>query len=175
MFPSPPATAPFNTLFFPQQIALVTVGENMLPMGYWTVISKEPFRVLLMMGVGNHSLTLLKKYKEAALNFMPWSERERVARAGHISGRDVNKAQALGFELLPAQKLQHTRLVAGAEGAMELVVQRELPPNTSREFILFMLDVVAVRGELGPEQRHPIFYLGNESFATLGERWEYTK
>lgn len=174
MFPDQPPTAPFNSLFFPQQIVLVTVGENMLPMGYWTVVSKEPFRVLLMMGVGNYSLGLLKKHKEAAMHFMPWSERERVVRAGYISGRNTNKAALLGFSHTPAHKLKTTQLVTGAEGILELVVNREIS-HISREFTPFLMDVVTVHGEIGPEQRHPILYLSQETFATLGERWEYQK
>ncbi|MCU0485648.1 MAG: flavin reductase [Anaerolineales bacterium] len=174
MYPSQPPTAAFTSVFFPQQVALITVGDNMLPMGYWTVVSKEPFRVLLLMGVGNHSLGLLKKHKEAAMHFMPWSDRERVVRAGYISGRNVNKAETLGFTLLPAEKLKATKLVAGAEGILELVVNRELL-NISREFAPFIMDVVAVHGDIGPEQRHPILFLSQESFATLGERWEYKK
>jgi len=38
-----PSTSPaelFNTKFFPQHVTLVTVADNMIPMGYWTVISK---------------------------------------------------------------------------------------------------------------------------------------
>lgn len=174
MYPSQPQTAAFSSVFFPQQVALITVGDNLLPMGYWTVVSKEPFRVLLLMGVGNHSLGLLKKHKEAAMHFMPWSERERVVRAGYLSGRNVNKAETLGFTLLPAEKLKTTRLVAGAEGILELVVNRELL-NISREFAPFIMDVVAVHGDISPDQRHPILYLSQESFATLGERWEYKK
>ena len=170
----PVNNAPFDTGFFPLNVALLTVGENLMPMGYWTVISKDPFRFLIAMGVGNHSLTLLKKHKEAALHFMPWSERERVVRAGYLSGRNVNKAETLGFTLLPAEKLKTTRLVAGAEGILELVVNRELL-NISREFAPFIMDVVAVHGDIGPEQRHPILFLSQESFATLGERWEYKK
>lgn len=146
----------------------------MLPMGYWTVVSKDPFRVLLMMGVGNYSLGLLKKHKEAAMHFMPWSERARVVRAGFLSGRNTNKAETIGFTLLPATKLKFTKLIAGSEGIFELVVNRELS-NISREFAPFLMDVVAVHGEVGPEQRHPILYLSQEKFATFGEFWEYQK
>lgn len=173
MFPQTP-TAPFQTGFFPQHLMLVSVGENFLPMGYWTVISKNPFRFLICMGVGNHSLMLLKKYKEAALHFMPWSERKRVARAGHISGRDTNKAEALGYTLQPAKKLKNTRLIAGADLVFETVVLRELL-GLSTEFSPFVLDVVAVHGEVKPQARQPILFLSDEDFATLGERWEYTK
>lgn len=173
MYPrNPPKNAPFNTSFFPQQVMLVTVAENMLPMGYWTVISKDPFRFLICMGVGNHSLTLLKKHKEAALHLMPWSERERVARAGHLSGRDVNKAAELGFKLLPAEKLKVTKLVEGAESVFETVLHMELM-NLSREFALFVLDVVTTHGMSKPDIRQPILFLSQDDFTTLGERWEY--
>ncbi len=165
-------TAKFNAHFFPQHLALLSVGENIMPMGYWTVISKEPFRFLICMQVGNHSLTLLKKYKEAALHFMPWSERQRVVAAGHLSARDVNKVKKLGFKLLAAEKLQNTQLVEGADVSYELVVNRELI-NLSREFALFVMDVIATHGKVDPRDRQPIIYLSLDDFATLGERWEY--
>ena len=174
MFTTKVPTAPFSSFFFPQQVMLVAIAGNLLPMGYWTVISKEPFRFLICMGVGNHSLILLKKYKEAALHFMPWRERERVVAAGHLSGRDVNKAEKLGFTWLPASKLKHTNLVAEAEASFETVVNQEML-NLSREFSIFILDVVAVHGTLPPTQRQPIFYLSQEDFATTGETWQYRK
>ena len=57
----------------------------MMPLGYWTVVSKDPFRFLISMGVGNHTLKLLKEYQEAALHFMSWSDREQVVRH-HLPG-----------------------------------------------------------------------------------------
>ena len=117
-----PNTAPFDTKFFPQHILLFSVGENMMPMGYWTVISKDPFRFLVCMQLGNYSLDLLRKHQEAALHFFPWKDREQVAKSGHISGRDGPKSERLGFKLLPAEKLQHTKLVEGFDSAYETVV-----------------------------------------------------
>lgn len=169
-----PTTFPFNTRFFPQHVLLLTVGENMMPMGYWTVISKSPFRFLICMGVGNHSLTLMKKYKEAALHFMPWADRERVVRAGYISGRDVNKAETLDFTLHPAEKLQHTSLVEGADVVYETVLYQELP-NLSTEFVLYVMDVVATHGKTRPVQRQPIFYLSGDDYVTVGESWRHKR
>jgi flavin reductase (DIM6/NTAB) family NADH-FMN oxidoreductase RutF len=174
MYPrNPPPTAPFTSQFFPQHLALLTCAENLMPIGYWTVIGKEPFRVLICMQVGNYTLNLLKKHKEAALHFMPWSERERVVKAGHISARDGAKAPKLGFELLPAEKLAVTKLVQGADVTLEMTLHMELM-NLSREFALFAMNVVAVHGSLPPAEREPILYLSQEDFATLGERWRYT-
>lgn len=174
MFPPKIQTAPFSAAFFPQHIILVTVADNLLPMGYWTVISKDPFRVLICMGVGNYSLGLLKKYKEAALHFMPWSARQQVVAAGYLSGRNVSKAEQLGFSLKPAEKLKHTRLVEGADTIFETVLFMELA-NISREFVPCVMDVVATHGNLPPTKRQPIFYLSQEDFTTCTETWQYVK
>jgi flavin reductase (DIM6/NTAB) family NADH-FMN oxidoreductase RutF len=167
-------TAKFESKYFPLHLGLLTVAENMMPMGNWTVISKNPFRFLIAMGVGNHSWLLLKKYKEAAMHFMPWDERERVVQAGFISGRDMNKAERLGFNLKPAEKLQHTKLVEGADNIFEMVVHSELK-NLSREFTPFVMDVVSVHGAAKPLDRQPILFLSEEDFATMGDRWEYQR
>jgi flavin reductase (DIM6/NTAB) family NADH-FMN oxidoreductase RutF len=166
--------ANFNARFFPQHVLLLTTGKNMMPMGYWTVISKNPFRFLICMGVGNHSLTLLRKNKEAALHFIPWEDRERVVKAGYISGSRGDKANQLGFSLVPAQVLETTSLVEGAECIYETVVKEEIP-RLSTEFVLFVLDVVATHGSLNPVDRNPILYLSDKDFATIGEQWKYRR
>jgi len=171
MHPQSTQTEPFAAKFFPLHLALISVGENMMPLGYWTVVSKDPFRFLISMGVGNHSLKLLKDYQEAALHFMPWSDRERVVRAGWLSGRDMNKAEALGFRLLPAEKLEHTHLIEGADTTFELRVFKELP-DLSREFVPYVMDVVAIHGT---RHNDPILFLSRKDFATSGERWKYQK
>ena len=127
--------APFDTKFFPQQILLLSVGENLMPMGYWTVVSKKPFRFLICMQLGNHSLGLLRKYQEAALHFFPWKDREWIVNSGDISGRDGSKAERLEINLLPTEKLQHTKLVEGFDSAYETVVFQELQ-GLSAEFAI---------------------------------------
>jgi flavin reductase (DIM6/NTAB) family NADH-FMN oxidoreductase RutF len=166
-----PNTAPFNTKFFPQHITLLSTGDNMMPMGYWTVISKEPFRFLICMQLGNYSLGLLRKNKEAALHFFPWADRARVVKAGHISGRDGSKAERIGFNLRPAEKLSTTKLVEGFDSAYETVVYKELV-GLSAEFAIFVLDVVVTHGVIKPVKREPITFLSLKDFATLGEKWK---
>ena len=162
-------SAPFNSRFFPQHILLLNVVENMMPMGYWTVISKEPFRFLICMQLGNFTLGLLREHQEAAIHFMPWSDRERVVRAGNLSGRDGHKAPRLGFTFQPAEKLEHTKIIEGAEVVYETVVLQELK-GLSHEFALFVLDVVATYGKANPLKRDPILFLSQKDFATVAER-----
>jgi flavin reductase (DIM6/NTAB) family NADH-FMN oxidoreductase RutF len=94
----------------------------MMPIVHWMVISKEPFRFLIAMQLGNYTLTLLRKYQEAAIHFMPWRDRERVVRAGYMSGSFTNKAERLGFKLYPAEKMENTKLVQGADFVFETMV-----------------------------------------------------
>jgi flavin reductase (DIM6/NTAB) family NADH-FMN oxidoreductase RutF len=169
---TPSDNAPFDAKFFPQHVMLLTAGENMMPMGYWTVISKEPFRFLVCMQMGNYTLDLLREHREAAIQFMPWSDRERVAKAGHLSGRDGLKAPRLGYNLIPAEKLKYTKLVEGADVTYETVVLQELE-GLSHEFALFILDVIATSGKISPLLRNPIFYLSQKDFATVGEKYKY--
>ena len=167
-------SVPYNTQYFPLHLAFLTVGENMMPIAHWMVISKEPFRFLIAMQLGNHSLTLLRKHKEAALHFMPWSDRERVIRAGYMSGGFTNKAERLGYTLAPAEKLIATKIVDGAEAVFETVVFQELP-GISHEFAPFVLDVVAFHGEKDAAERQPILFMKEYHFATTSENWRFQR
>ena len=41
--------------FYPMHLALLTVANNLMPMAWWTPISKEPFRLLIAMDRKNHT------------------------------------------------------------------------------------------------------------------------
>ena len=164
-------TVPFTSKFFPQQILVLSCGENFMPMGYWTVISKEPFRFLLCMQVGNYTLNLLREHQEAALHFFDWEERDWIDHAGHLSGETSNKTEELGRTLIPAEKLTHTKLIDGAEIVFETVLSEELT-GLSGTFALFVMDVVHVHGNKPPAKRKPVFYQSVKDFATIGETWK---
>ncbi|MBN2044816.1 MAG: flavin reductase [Anaerolineales bacterium] len=167
-------TAEFTSKFFPQHILVLSCGANFIPMGYWTVVSKEPFRFLICMQVGNHSLKLLREHKEAGLHFFPWEERDWIDAAGHLSGETTNKAEVLGRTLVPAEKLKHTKLLKGADVVFETVLSEELE-GLSGTFALFVMDVLHVHGNKPPQKRKPIFYQSVKDFATVGETWKSSR
>lgn len=166
---------PYSTGCFPLHLALLSCGENFHPLGYWTVVGKEPFRFLISVGLGNHTLKLLREHQEAALHFFPWSARAWVVRAGYISGRDVNKAQRLNVNLLAAEKLKATKLVEGYENAYECMVLTELK-SVSADHAQFVLEVVAAHEEVPAERRDPILFFSQQSFINLsGDRWTFRR
>ncbi|BAW02904.1 conserved protein of DIM6/NTAB family [Thermus thermophilus] len=160
----------YRSFFYPMRLALLSSGENFMPMAWWTPVSKSPFRFLLAVDRKNHTLSLLRELSEAALSFLPWEERAWVVRAGYLTGRKGRKAERLGVALRPARRLAHTLVPEKALAVFELKVT-EWPMDG--DHALFLGDVVHVEGS--PEARlRPILFLGFRDYATLGERWRFS-
>jgi flavin reductase (DIM6/NTAB) family NADH-FMN oxidoreductase RutF len=158
--------------FYPMHLTLLTVASNLMPMAWWTPISKEPCRFLIAVDRKNYTLSLLREYREAVLNFLPWTERERVIRAGYLTGRKVKKVERLGFHLTPARQLKHTGVIEGIYAGFELMVVSELE-EPAGDHVPFVCDVVHVHRKRRPAAGEPILFLGYRNFATLGERWRF--
>lgn len=155
--------------FYPMHLGLLTVGDNLMPIAWWTPVSKDPFRFLLAIDRRNWSLGLLRETGEAALHFLPFAERRRVVGAGYVSGRRVRKAERLGFTLAPAVALTRTRVLADAAACYELRVVRELD-EPAGDHAPFVCDVVHVHRGRKPVAGEPLLFCGFHDFATLGER-----
>jgi flavin reductase (DIM6/NTAB) family NADH-FMN oxidoreductase RutF len=155
--------------FYPMHLGLVSVATNLFPVAWWTPVSKQPFRFLVAVDRRNFSLELVRQYGEAALHFFPYAERERIVRAGYMSGRRRNKAARLGFDLIPATRLAATRIVPSAEAIFEMTVRQELV-DTDGDHAPFVFDVVHVHRGKRPATGSPLLFLGYRDFATLGER-----
>lgn len=112
---------------------------------------------MVSIGVGNHTLKLLREHGEAALHFFPWSAREWVVHAGYISGRDVNKAKRLNVNLVAAEQLRATKLIDGFENAYECRVMTEVQ-KVSADHAQFVLEVVAAHENVAAEKRDPILF-----------------
>jgi flavin reductase (DIM6/NTAB) family NADH-FMN oxidoreductase RutF len=120
----------------------------------------------------NHTLNLLREHREAVLNFLSWTERERVVRAGYLTGRKGKKIERLGIHLTPAQRLKHTGVIEGIYAAFELMVVSELE-EPAGDHVPFVCDVVHVHRKRRPAAGEPILFMGHRDFATLGERWRF--
>ncbi|MDM7325304.1 MAG: flavin reductase family protein [Thermus sp.] len=164
-------TASYRAFFYPMRLALLSVGENFMPLAWWTPVSKKPFRILFAMDRGNHTLTLLRELGEGALCFLPWEEREWVVRAGYLSGRKVQKAKRLGVALRKARNLAHTWVPEKALATYEMQVV-EWPQDG--DHALFLGNVVHVEGSSKAKER-PILFLGFRDYATLGEKWRFSR
>lgn len=155
--------------FYPMHLGLLSVATNLFPVAWWTPVSKQPVRFLVAVDHRNFSLELVRQYGEAALHFFPYAERERIVRAGYMSGRRRSKAARLGFDLIPATRLAATRIVPSADAIFEMTVRQELV-DTDGDHAPFIFDVVHVHRGKRPATGSPLLSLGYRDFATLGER-----
>jgi len=160
----------YRSFFYPMHLALLCVGENFMPIAWWTPVSKQPFRFLLAIDRQNHTLTLLRQLGEAALAFPAWQDRAWVVRAGYLSGKRTAKAQKLGVTLRPACRLTHTFVPEGALAGFELQVQEQASDG---DHALFLGEVLHVQGSAQAKSA-PILFLGFRDFAALSsERWRF--
>jgi flavin reductase (DIM6/NTAB) family NADH-FMN oxidoreductase RutF len=150
-------------------LGLLSVAGNVMPIAWWTPISKEPFRFLLAIDRKNHSLELLRQHREAVLHFFPFEQRERVIRAGYSSGRRVNKTARLGFRVRPAEKVRDTVVIEDAEAAFELANALEIE-EPAGDHVPFIFDVAHVHRLRRPATGQPLLFLGYRDYATLGDR-----
>ena len=155
--------------FYPMHLGLLSVERNVLPVAWWTPVSKAPFRFLVAIDRTNHSLDLLRTHREAVLHFFPFERWQAVVRAGYLTGKRVAKAERLGFTLRPAERLRSTLVVDDAESAFELTVVREVE-EPAGDHVPFVFDVVHVHRRTAPARGRPLLFLGWRDFGTIGER-----
>jgi hypothetical protein len=85
-----------------------------------------------------------------------------------MSGGFTNKEERLGYQLIPWEKLQFTRLVKGADSTFETVVFQELK-GISHEFYPFVHDVVAFYGQVDTVERQAML------FTTSDGQWRFQR
>ncbi len=155
--------------FYPMHLGLLAVATNVMPIAWWTPISKEPFRFLLAIDRKNHSLDLIREHREAVLHFLPFDRRASVIRAGYVSGRRTRKTDRLGFHTRASETLRDTVVIEGADAAFELTLASEIERPLG-DHVPFVFDVTHVHRGRRPANGHPLLFLGYRDFATLGDR-----
>jgi flavin reductase (DIM6/NTAB) family NADH-FMN oxidoreductase RutF len=166
-----PATrgAPYDSGFYPMHLGLLSVATNVMPIAWWTPISKAPFRFLLAIDRKNHSLDLVRARREAVLHFLPFDRRAAVIRAGYVSGRRVRKIDRIGFRTRTSATLRDTVVIEDADAAFELALASEIEEPLG-DHVPFVFDVTHVHRVRRPASGRPLLFLGWRDFATLGDR-----
>jgi len=161
---------------FPMQTVLVSCNDekgntNLITLAWHTPISRNPPLYGISVSPKRHSYSLIKKSKEFAINFMPYSEVEAAHFCGTHSGRNTDKLCRTGLTLIPSQALTAPLIKEGyAHLECELIKTTTLGDHT-----LFVGKVVAVSADenafeknlLRTDRVHPIYYIGQNQYTTL--------
>ena len=96
-------------------ISAVTPGgiTNLTPVAWWTYLESEPAMIGFSIGKENYAWELVTKNSKAVLSLPGEAISKEVLQCGGVSGRNVNKAEEFGIELVdaPIKYPVHSRLV----------------------------------------------------------------
>jgi len=76
---------------FPQTVAVLGVGRNLMPAAWHTPISAKPPLYGALVSPKRYTYQLLKKEKGFTVNFLMHNQASLIAKLGSTSGRDIDK------------------------------------------------------------------------------------
>lgn len=92
----------------PRLAALLTCGNNIMPLAWHMPVSKSPFRYAVAVRSENHTHMLIQKHKEFALNFLDISYQHAYQICGETHGDNVDKFELTGLNKKPPSSIKTT-------------------------------------------------------------------
>jgi flavin reductase (DIM6/NTAB) family NADH-FMN oxidoreductase RutF len=99
---------------------------NIMALSWWTYASNHPATLAIFLSQKGYSSELIKETGEFGLSVVDASLKEAAFKCGTCSGREMNKAEAFGIELMDSEKID-TQLVKAHRVAFECRLIQILP------------------------------------------------
>jgi len=163
----------FNTSFSlddqchsqPRLSALLTCGNNIMPLSWHMPVSKSPFRYAVAVREENHSHTLLKKNRKFALNFLDVSYQHAFQLSGEVHGKDIDKFDLCRLTPKKAMTID-TDLIQEAYMIYECTVVDIISYG---DHDLFIADVNVILNK-EKDDIDPTLFLGRGYYDTLSDK-----
>jgi flavin reductase (DIM6/NTAB) family NADH-FMN oxidoreductase RutF len=155
-------------LLEPGPVVLVTTARagraNVMTMSWLTMMEFEPPLVGCVLSNRNFSFAALKATKECVINVPTVELAKKVVACGNVSGRRVDKFEAIGLTAAPAA-LVAPPLVAECYANLEC---RVVDARLAAKYNFFILEVV--KAWIDPAKKNPrtIHHRGRGVFAVDG-------
>jgi flavin reductase (DIM6/NTAB) family NADH-FMN oxidoreductase RutF len=135
----------------PNQFCLITsyCGKektNIMALSWWTYVSNKPATIAICLSQNSFSSSLINKEREFGLCVVDETLKEAAFDCGTCSGRDVDKAETFGVELMNASEIK-PRLVKAHKIALECKVIDSL---NVQDHIMFIAEVKSIH--LNPDK-----------------------
>ncbi len=123
----------------PNPFALVSTkkpnGEtNLAALSWWTYLSNHPATIGIALSRKGYSGELIEKNGEFGLNLADETLKEKAFLCGTCSGREINKPEKFGIELMDADTID-TKLVKANAGTMECKLESTVDVGDHRLYI----------------------------------------
>lgn len=144
----------FEKVTSPNPFALITSTKedgttNIMALSWWTYCANKPVpTIAACLSSRGLSGQLIQATGEFGLSLPDESIAEAAMNCGRCSGRDYNKPEEFGIELMDSVTMG-TKLVAKSEAAMECKVVQVVPVQ---DHIMFIAEVQETH--FNPEYRH---------------------
>ncbi|UNQ73525.1 flavin reductase family protein [Infirmifilum sp. NZ] len=136
----------FYLLLHPRPAYLIGSGRwgeavNFMAASWVTPIAEEPPLVGVAVGVESYTFELIERYREFTVNVLPMSLLDKLYLAGTTSGRELDKASAIGA--VKGEKVS-APVARDAVGVLECRVVDEVE---ARDVKFFVGEVLAARAD----------------------------
>lgn len=91
--------------FFPQAVAVIGVGKNIMPAAWHSPISAEPPLYGVLVSPKRYTFELLQKEDGFTVNFLEHIHAAMIAKTGSTSGRDIDKCVQFDIKNVPGEKV----------------------------------------------------------------------
>lgn len=157
---------------FPQSVAIVGAGRNLMPAAWHTPLSADPPLYGVSVSPKRYTYDLLAREAGFTVNFLMHEEAGLIAKLGSTSGREIDKLERFGLAAERAVRVNGMILQA-CYGAFEcekfdvhecgdhfLVVGRILAIHVARE-------VLSGHEVIDPRKVRPALYFGKDRYVTI--------
>jgi flavin reductase (DIM6/NTAB) family NADH-FMN oxidoreductase RutF len=162
--------------YYPKVVAIVSTGdgerEDFMPAAWHCPISFSPPLYGVSISPKRFTFAQIMKTKEFAIGFLPFQKAEIIARAGGLSGRDVDKFSETGAKRENPLKIK-CPLLADTYAAYECKL---FSHSTCGDHEFFVGEIVAVHydenafaenGAIKMEFANPTLYVGADTYLAV--------
>ena len=121
---------------------------NLMAVSWWTYLSNHPVKIGACLSNKGFSGGNIRANGEFALNLVDETMKQKALDCGRCSGRDTDKAQKLGIELVDA-KVIAPKVVEASKLVFECRLSDTLAVG---DHTFFVADVVAIYGDENKKQ-----------------------
>ncbi len=157
---------------FPQTVAVIGVGKNLMPAAWHTPISAKPPLYGVLISPKRHTFELLPGCNGFTVNFLMQDRANLIAELGSTSGRDIEKISHFKIATRNAEKVDSV-IMSASYGAYEcekyalheygdhfLLVGQILSIHVNR-------DLLCGQNLIDEKKVRPVLYFGKDRYLTI--------
>ena len=157
---------------FPQAVAVIGVGKNLMPAAWHTPVSAKPPLYGVLISPERYTFELLNGEQGFTVNFLMHDQARLIAKLGSTSGRDIEKLAHFKIATEPADKVDGV-IMSASYGVYEckkyalheygdhfLLVGQVLCIHIDEEFL-------RERGLVDERKVKPVMYFGKDRYLTI--------